>query len=187
MCKLWCTAEDDDFNWNYGIALASTQDYKAAEEILCLVENPSYTKDLSYRTWLARCYIANGKPECAWSIYLQMTPRASETLYVLELIADECYHMGQFLFAAKAFHSLEAIDTTGSNSRRYWLGKRGACVGLFQQVIFHAQTHSNPHSHAKDLNTIIDILKDTAYSSQAKDLVTAFVTGASRVGLTLYD
>jgi len=25
-------ATDDDFNWNHGIALANTKDYKAAEE-----------------------------------------------------------------------------------------------------------------------------------------------------------
>jgi intraflagellar transport protein 56 len=33
---------DDDFNFNHGIALASTRNYKAAEESLLLVHNEKY-------------------------------------------------------------------------------------------------------------------------------------------------
>jgi intraflagellar transport protein 56 len=39
--------------------------------------------------------------------------------------------MGHFLFAAKAFDVLERLDA----DPEYWEGKRGACVGVFQQVI----------------------------------------------------
>ena len=39
--------------------------------------------------------------------------------------------MGHFLFAAKAFDVLERLDP----DPEYWEGKRGACVGVFQQVI----------------------------------------------------
>ena len=33
---------DDDFHWNYGIACASTGDYKEAKESLLLVQNEKY-------------------------------------------------------------------------------------------------------------------------------------------------
>ena len=39
--------------------------------------------------------------------------------------------MGHFLFAAKAFDVLERLDP----DPEYWEGKRGACVGVFQQLI----------------------------------------------------
>ena len=38
--------------------------------------------------------------------------------------------MGHFLYAAKAFDVLERLDP----DPEYWEGKRGACVGVFQQV-----------------------------------------------------
>lgn len=39
--------------------------------------------------------------------------------------------MGQFYYAAKAFDVLERLDP----NPEYWEGKRGACVGVFQQII----------------------------------------------------
>lgn len=35
-------ANDDDFNWNYGLALAATGKYREAEEALGAVQNESY-------------------------------------------------------------------------------------------------------------------------------------------------
>ena len=54
--------------------------------------------------------------------------------------------MGQFYYAAKAFDVLERLDP----NPEYWEGKRGACVGIFQQIIagheprldsLHKRTH----------------------------------------------
>jgi intraflagellar transport protein 56 len=39
--------------------------------------------------------------------------------------------MGAFYYAAKAFDVLERLDPDPS----YWTGKRGACIGVFQQII----------------------------------------------------
>lgn len=39
--------------------------------------------------------------------------------------------MGQFYYAAKAFDVLERLDP----NPEYWEGKRGSCVGIFQQII----------------------------------------------------
>ena len=63
---------DDDFNWNYGITLAATGDYKLAEETLLKVQSEKYKvlkiflinfkAEDCYNRWLTRCYIMNGKP-----------------------------------------------------------------------------------------------------------------------------
>ena len=48
----------------------------------------------------------------------------------MQLIANDCYKMGAFYYAAKAFDVLERLDP----DPEYWEGKRGACMGVFQQV-----------------------------------------------------
>jgi intraflagellar transport protein 56 len=35
-------ANDDDFNWNYGLALAATGKYREAEEALAAVQSDKY-------------------------------------------------------------------------------------------------------------------------------------------------
>ena len=121
---------DDDFNWNYGISLASTGNYKEAEETLLLVQADKYRGEYCYLSWLARCYIMNKKARLAWELYLKMNS-TNESFNLLQLIANDCYKMGAFFYAAKAFDVLERLDP----DPEYWEGKRGACVGVFQQVV----------------------------------------------------
>jgi intraflagellar transport protein 56 len=121
---------DDDFNWNYGLALAAVGNYKEAEETLLLVGAPAYTADYTYLGWLARCYIMNRKARQAWELYLRMDT-SPDSLSLLQLIANDCYKTGAFYYAAKAFDVLERLDP----DPEYWEGKRGACMGVFQAVI----------------------------------------------------
>jgi len=121
---------DDDFNWNYGIAKAATGEYKEGEENLLLIQNDKYRQDPCFLSWLARCYIANGKARLAWELYLRMET-SDESFNLLQLIANDSYKMGAFFYAAKAFDVLERLDP----SPEYWEGKRGACVGVFQMII----------------------------------------------------
>ncbi|GBG77774.1 hypothetical protein CBR_g24221 [Chara braunii] len=121
---------DVDFNWNYGIARAATGEYKEAEETLLLIHNERYKTEYCYVSWLSRCYIMNGKPRKAWEMYLRMDT-SDESFALLQLIANDCYRMGHFFYAAKAFDILERLDP----NPEYWEGKRGACVGNFQMVI----------------------------------------------------
>lgn len=121
---------EDTFNFNYAQAKAALGNYKDAEEIFLLIESEKIKSDYVYLSWLARCYIMNQKGRLAWELYLKMGT-SSDSFSLLQLIANECYKMGQFYYAAKAFDALEKLDP-GSN---YWEGKRGACVGIFQLIL----------------------------------------------------
>jgi intraflagellar transport protein 56 len=55
--------------------------------------------------------------------------------------------MGHFLYAAKAFDVLERLDP----DPEYWEGKRGACIGVFQQLI--SSTIASTNSPIKLQNT----------------------------------
>ncbi|GFH15618.1 uncharacterized protein HaLaN_11872, partial [Haematococcus lacustris] len=118
---------DDDFNWNFGIAKATFGKYREAEETLSLIQSEKYRTEYCFLSWMGRCYIMNGRARLAWDLYLRM--ETSEASYqLLQLIANDCYTMGAFFYAAKAFDVLERLDP----APEYLEGKKGACIGTFQ-------------------------------------------------------
>ena len=121
---------DDDFNWNYGISSAAAGEFKEAEEALGAIQDERLKIDYVYISWLCKCYIMNGKPSMAWSVYFNME-NSNESFTLLQLIANDCYRMGQFYYSLKAFDVLERLDP----DPEYWEGKRGAAVGVLQMVI----------------------------------------------------
>uniref|UniRef100_A0AAR2JBR7 Intraflagellar transport protein 56 n=1 Tax=Pygocentrus nattereri TaxID=42514 RepID=A0AAR2JBR7_PYGNA len=121
---------DDTFNFNYAQAKAALGSYKEAEEVFLLIQSEKIKNDYVYLSWLARCYIMNQKARLAWELYLKMET-SSDSFSLLQLIANDCYKMGQFYYAAKAFDVLERLDS----NPEYWEGKRGACVGIFQLIL----------------------------------------------------
>ncbi|XP_073975362.1 tetratricopeptide repeat domain 26 isoform X2 [Rhodnius prolixus] len=121
---------DDSFNFNYAQAKSALGNYKEAEETFLNIQSEKIQNEYIYISHLARCYIMVGKPQFAWELYLKMDS-STESYSLLQLIANDCYRMGHFLYAAKAFDLLERLDP----SPEYWEGKRGACIGAFQMVI----------------------------------------------------
>ncbi|XP_065065885.1 intraflagellar transport protein 56-like [Rhopilema esculentum] len=141
---------DDHFNFNYAQAKAAVGNYKEAEEVFLLIQSDKIKNDYSYIAWLCRCYIMNRKARLAWEMYLKMET-SSESFSLLQLIANDCYKMGQFYYAAKAFDVLERLDP----NPEYWEGKRGACVGIFQMIIAG-------HEPRETLRDVIQLLRNTA-------------------------
>ncbi len=148
---------DDDFNWNYGMALAATGDFKAAEEALLSVRSERYKADPAYLAWLCRCCVMNGNLDFAWELYLQAEAAAgaAATFALLQLLANDCYRMGHFLLAAKAFHVLERLDPADPE---YWEGKRGACAGVFQLALAGKVPK-------EDLREVMDLLREGSSSN----------------------
>jgi intraflagellar transport protein 56 len=141
---------EDDFNWNYGIASAAAGDYKEAEEALSLIQNERYKMDYIYLSWLCRCYIMNGKPSMAWSIYFNLE-NSNESFNLLQLIANDCYRMGHFYYSVKAFDVLERLDP----DPEYWEGKRGAAIGVLQMVIAGKESKER-------IVEVVELLKNTS-------------------------
>ncbi|CAH1963049.1 unnamed protein product [Acanthoscelides obtectus] len=121
---------DDTFNFNYGQAKTACNQFKEGEEALLLVKDPRIKSDYVYVSNLARCYIMNKKPQNSWELYTKMES-GPEAFNLLLLIANDCYRMGEFWYAAKAFDALDKIEP----NPEFWEGKRGAIVGVFQGVI----------------------------------------------------
>ncbi|KAM4634358.1 intraflagellar transport protein 56-like [Polymixia lowei] len=140
---------DDTFNFNYAQAKAAVGNYREAEEAFLLIQSDKIKSDYVYLSWLARCYVMNKKARLAWELYLKMETSA-ESFSLLQLIANDCYKMGQFYYAAKAFDVLERLDPTPE----YWEGKRGACVGVFQLILAGQESRDT-------LQKVLPLLRDT--------------------------
>jgi intraflagellar transport protein 56 len=122
--------DDDDFNWNYGIALGACQKYKEAEEVLLRVKKEKYRNEQIYLSWLCRCYIMNSKPEYAWNLYISIENHIT-AVYILSFISHEFYRMGHFYFSFKAFLFLEKFSPSNENTS----GKTSSAIGVFYQLI----------------------------------------------------
>nr|XP_023013429.1 intraflagellar transport protein 56 [Leptinotarsa decemlineata] len=121
---------DDTFNFNFAQAKTACNQFKEAEETFLLIQDSHIKNDYVYISNLARCFIMNQKPRQAWELY-QRTESGPESFNLLLLIANDCYRMGEFWYAAKAFDSLDKLEP----NPEFWEGKRGAIVGVFQGVV----------------------------------------------------
>lgn len=151
-------SNQDNFNFNYAQAQAGAGYFKEAEEAFLMIRNEKYKNDYIYISLLSYCYIMNKKAELAWELYLKMDTSA-ESFSLLQLIANTCYKVGEFWYAAKAFDMLERMDP----SPEHWEGKRGACCGTFQYIIAEKLPKEL-------LSEVIQILKNTS-NSQVEQII----------------
>lgn len=133
------------FQYNLSLARAAAGQY---EEAIAGFQKLHSQKDADpiLAMWLARCYICTDKARAAWDLYLRMEG-SGEAFALLQLIANECYHHGQFLVAARAFQALTRLDPHTD----YWEATRGACAGVFQLVV----AGKEPPSALRDAVTIL--------------------------------
>jgi intraflagellar transport protein 56 len=145
---------------------------------LLLIENEKLKNEYTYLSWLARCYIRNGRPRLAWELYLKLE-HSTESFSLLQLIANDCYKviptvkqenqrnkkfnrmnlkMGHFYYAARSFDILERMDP----NPEYWEGKRGSCAGAFQLIVAG-------HEPRETLREILQLLRNTS-SPQAESM-----------------
>ena len=152
---------DDIFNFNYAQAKAATGYYKEAEELLVQIHDISIKTDNTYAMVLAKCHIHAGHADQAWNIFItkDSTP---EAFALLQLIANDCYRVGEFWVAAKAFDMLEKLDP----NPEYWEGKRGACAGAIQSIMAKRQNGAPPNG----VSDVISLLRDSS-SSQAEQML----------------
>ena len=122
--------DDDDFNYNYGVALAMCQNYKQAEEVLSRVKGEKNRNDQVYLSWLCRCYIMNDKPDLAWNLYISIDNHLV-AVYILNFIANELYRMGHYYFSFKAYLFLEKFSPSEENSK----GKISSAIGVFYLLL----------------------------------------------------
>ncbi|KYN13523.1 Tetratricopeptide repeat protein 26, partial [Trachymyrmex cornetzi] len=151
-------SNQDNFNFNYAQAQAGAGYFKEAVEAFLMIRNEKYKNDYIYISLLSYCYIMNEKAELAWELYLKMDTSA-ESFNLLQLIANACYKVGEFWYAAKAFDMLERMDP----SPEHWEGKRGACCGTFQYIIAEKLPKEL-------LSEVIQILKNTS-NSQVEQII----------------
>ncbi|KNC54970.1 tetratricopeptide repeat protein 26 [Thecamonas trahens ATCC 50062] len=163
---------DDDFNYNYGIAKAACGHFGDAEETLLMVQNERYRAEFCYLGWLARSYIMNGKPLLAWELYLRTESTGGDAFNLLNLIANDCYSMGHFYVAAQAFDILERTDPTPEA----WDAKRGACIGVFQQIIAGVQSTDVLHD-------VISLLRHTPNNPQVELIIRTMTKWGLQNGL----
>lgn len=163
-------ANDDEFNWNYGLALAATGKYLEAEEALSVVASDAFRAEFVYIAWLARCYIMNGKPDLAWGLYLDMDT-SNDTLTLLALLANECFQQGFYYYALKAFDILERLDNEDHTD-----GKLAAAVGVFKDYLVHKEQSDQEH-----IEETIQILKNQAGKKQRFEQVLSVIENYVRV------
>eukprot|EP00767_Chilomastix_cuspidata_P001680 gnl/Chilomastix_cuspidata/1805.p1 GENE.gnl/Chilomastix_cuspidata/1805~~gnl/Chilomastix_cuspidata/1805.p1 ORF type:complete len:520 (+),score=257.46 gnl/Chilomastix_cuspidata/1805:311-1870(+) len=101
--------EDEEFCWNLGISLAAAGKFRPAIAELRKIRSDKYRASYVYRMWLARCFIRTDEPEKAYEIYAK-TRKPQTQSDLLQLIANECYALGHWEFAAKAFEVLLKMD-----------------------------------------------------------------------------
>lgn len=94
----------------------------------------------------------SNEPGQAWEAYVRMDT-SNESFNLLHLIANDCYKMGHFYYACKAFDVLERLDP----DPEFWEGKRGAAVGVFQRVVARKESPDK-------LQEVVNLLRGSSNS-----------------------
>ena len=123
-------AEIDEYNYNKGMALAALSRWAEAEQYFLLVRNSHYKTEIYYTSWLARCYIKNGKMERAWNLYLEAT-QTEDAKTLLQIISIDGFGSGDYYYAMRAFDLLYKFSGDPTNRE----GMIASAVAVFRGVL----------------------------------------------------
>lgn len=127
--------ENDEFNYNKAMALASLSRWAEAERYFLLVKNESYKKEIYYCSWLCRCYIKNKKLDEAWNLYAEAT-NTEDAKTLLEIISNDCYLSCEYYYSMRAYNILASCDEDPT----YKQGMISAAIGVFQNILSRKET-----------------------------------------------
>ncbi|KAL0216536.1 hypothetical protein P9112_008720 [Eukaryota sp. TZLM1-RC] len=168
---------DDDFNFNYGITLAATGNFKEAEEAFLSITDLELKLNPNYCSWLIKSFIQNGKPDQAWKFYHEAVQVAEsvDSMYYLTLIANDCYKLEFYFYSAKAYELLCRLDPNVD----YLLGKKNSCIGVLKKIY---EGYLQPEL----LPEIVTILQgDANNDSTINQIITTITKYAAIKGISL--
>jgi len=146
--------QTDEFYYNKAMALAALSKFEEAERLFLSVQNPAYTKEIYYVTWLAKCYIMNKKPENAWKLYTASS-NTEEAKTLLQIISVECFNTKAFYYAMKAYDVLCKFELDPSLKQ----GMIASAIGVFRNILSRKETSDK-------LSDVIEVLSSEPEAAQ---------------------
>lgn len=122
--------DTDEFNYDKAMSLATLSRWAEAETYFLKVQNPVYTKEIFYTSWLCRCYIKNRRSEEAWKLYVDCTS-TEDAKTLLQIIANDCFLSGAYYYSMKAYDILCKCDTDPTFKE----GMIASSIGVFRNEL----------------------------------------------------
>ena len=153
----------DEFNYNEGMALAALSRWAEAEKHFLLVQNPAYTRESYYTSWLCKCYIMNREPDKAFGLYTECT-NTEDAKILLQIISTECFLQGQYYYAMKAYDILAKFDPEPSMKE----GMIASAVGVFRNILSRKESPDK-------LPEVIEVLSSEPDAAQVYQTIQNYI------------
>jgi len=154
------------------------KEFEKAQDVLQEIENPAYKHEFCYTASLCRCFIMNGKPQSALELHSKESRNLDkdESIFLLQLIGNDCYRMRHFIVAAKAFDCLREISDDIDSEPVIC-----ACVGAFQHVTLEMfQRGLLTIESEATISDILRVLKKHEGNRRAKKIISMITNWMKR-------
>jgi len=120
---------EEQFNLNYGLALAASGKCEEAMQYLAGELTSKYFTPV-HRTWLARLYVRAGRSRDAFELYQGAEKDHPQTLSLLRVLANECFAASQFEYAQRAAMLLKTMDRSNAEDYQQIVNSCAAAIEL---------------------------------------------------------